>query len=66
MGVDANPDAVQLVKSGDLAATVFQDAVGQGEGAMDIINNILEGKDQESIKWIDFLLVTPENVEDFE
>lgn len=66
MGIDAIPDAVQLVANGKMAATVLQDSVGQGEGAVEIVNNVLEGKEQESIKWLDFVLVTPENVADFQ
>ncbi|NCB00315.1 MAG: hypothetical protein EOM70_13185, partial [Clostridia bacterium] len=34
-GIDATPDAVKAVEDGTLTATVFQDAKGQSEGAMD-------------------------------
>ncbi|HLR35463.1 MAG TPA: substrate-binding domain-containing protein [Tissierellales bacterium] len=65
MGIDAIPDAVKLVEDGRMAATVLQDSAGQGEGAIEVVNNVLEGNEQESIKWLDFVLVTPENVADF-
>ena len=65
MGIDAIPDAVKLVEEGKMAATVLQDAEGQGKGAVEIAKNILEGKSQDAVKWIDFVLVTPDNVADF-
>src|SRR5699024_5937562 len=65
IGIDAIPDAVKLVEDGRMAATVLQDSAGQGEGAIEVVNNVLEGNEQESIKWLDFVLVTPENVADF-
>jgi inositol transport system substrate-binding protein len=66
MGIDAIPDAIKLVAEGKMAATVLQDSDGQGEGAVEVVHNVLEGKDQDSIKWIDFVLITPENVADFQ
>ncbi len=34
-GVDGTPDALQMLKNGKMIATIFQDAKGQGEGAVD-------------------------------
>ncbi len=65
MGVDAIPDALQAVKEGSLAGTVLQDAVGQGEGSIKVIQSVLKGGTSESIIWIDFQLVTPENIDTF-
>lgn len=66
MGVDATPDAIKLVTNGKLAATVFQDSVGQGEGAVEVVHNVLKENEQDKIKWIDFVLVTPENVANYQ
>ncbi|CCQ97627.1 Periplasmic binding protein and sugar binding domain of the LacI family protein [[Clostridium] ultunense Esp] len=66
MGIDAIPDAVKLVAEGKMAATVLQDADGQGHGAVEVVHNALEGNEQDSIRWIDFVLITPENVADFQ
>ncbi|WP_448196450.1 substrate-binding domain-containing protein, partial [Raoultella planticola] len=33
-GVDGTPDALEFIRKGDLALSVFQDAKGQGEGAV--------------------------------
>ena len=34
-GVDATQDALAAMQAGDLDVTVFQDAAGQGKGAVD-------------------------------
>lgn len=65
-GVDAIPDAVNLVAEGKLDATVLQDAEGQGAGGVDVAAKVLAGETPEAITWIDFVLVTPENVADFQ
>ncbi|GAB1475577.1 sugar ABC transporter substrate-binding protein [Bacillota bacterium] len=66
MGVDAIPDAVNMVAEGTLDGTVLQDANGQGAGAVEIADAILGGGSPEPIKWVDFVLVTPDNVADFQ
>jgi len=66
VGVDAIPDAVNLVAEGKLDATVLQDAEGQGAGAVEIASKVLAGETPEAVTWIDFVLVTPENVADFQ
>jgi len=66
VGVDAIPDAVNLVAEGKLDATVLQDAKGQGAGGVDVAAKAMAGETPEAITWIDFVLVTPENVADFQ
>ncbi len=66
MGVDAIPDAVEMVAAGTLDATVLQDANGQGAGAVEIAHAVATGGSPAPVKWIDFVLVTPENVADFQ
>ncbi|MDA3958579.1 substrate-binding domain-containing protein [Oceanispirochaeta sp.] len=66
MGVDAIPDAKEAVGNGSLAATVLQDAVGQGEGGAKVIHNVLMGKSAEALTWVPFVLITPENLADFQ
>lgn len=65
-GVDAIPDAVNLVAEGKLDATVLQDAKGQGAGGVEVAAKVLAGETPEAVTWIDFVLVTPENVADFQ
>lgn len=65
IGVDATPDGLNALKNGELAATVFQDAAGQGGGAIDLAYKAAKGDKPEQEKWIDFKLVTPENLDEF-
>ncbi len=66
MGVDAIPDAKTAVGNGSLTATVLQDAVGQGRGGAETIYQVLGGSTPEQLKWIPFVLITPENLADFQ
>lgn len=66
MGVDLIADAITAIKDGRLAASVLQDAKGQGEGAMKIAESVLKGDKVEKVTWIPYVLVTPENLADFE
>lgn len=65
MGVDALPDAVQAVKDGKLTATVLQDLAGQGTKGMEIAEAAANKKDPEKLTWIDFTLVTKDNVDEY-
>ena len=64
-GVDATQDALASMKSGDLKVTVFQDAAGQGKGAVDAALALAAGKPVEKKVYIPFLLVTPANMDQF-
>ncbi|SNR97650.1 monosaccharide ABC transporter substrate-binding protein, CUT2 family [Anaerovirgula multivorans] len=64
-GVDATPDAIAQVEAGKLDVTVFQDANGQGGGAMEAAVNLAKGNAVDQYVWIPFQLVTPENYQDF-
>jgi len=66
MGVDAIPDAKVAVGDGSLAATVLQDAVGQGAGASEVIYTVLGGGSADSITMIPFVLITKDNLADFQ
>jgi inositol transport system substrate-binding protein len=64
-GVDATQDALQAMKAGELDVTVFQDAAGQGQGALDAALKLAKGEAVEQKVYIPFQLVTPANVDDF-
>ncbi len=64
-GVDATQDALASMKAGDLKVTVFQDAAGQGKGAVDTALKIASGAKVDKKVYIPFLLVTPANLGDF-
>jgi len=64
-GVDATPDALAEVGKGTLAVTVFQDARGQGRGALDAALKLSRGEAVDSFVWIPFELVTKENYKSY-
>lgn len=66
VSIDAIADALQAVKDGRLDATVFQDAKGQGAGAVDVALKLIKKEPVEKKElFIPFQLVTKENVEGF-
>ncbi len=64
-GVDATQDALAAMQAGDLDATVFQDAAGQGAGALDAALKLSKGEAVEQKVYIPFQLVTPANIDKF-
>ncbi|MDO4904500.1 MAG: galactose/glucose ABC transporter substrate-binding protein MglB [Lautropia sp.] len=44
-GVDALPEALQLVKKGELAGTVLNDGDSQAKAIIDVLPNLIAGKD---------------------
>lgn len=64
-GVDATPDALAEMAQGKLDVTVFQDAAGQGGGAIKAAVALAKGEKVENRVWIPFQLVTPENYKEF-
>lgn len=65
VGVDATQDALLAMQSGDLDATVFQDAYGQGEGSLNAALKLARGEAVDKKVYIPFQLVTPANIDDF-
>ncbi|MFN3317983.1 MAG: sugar ABC transporter substrate-binding protein [Allorhizobium sp.] len=64
-GIDATQEALAYMKAGDLDVTVFQDAFGQGAGAVDAAIKLAKGEKVDAKVWIPFQLVTPENMDQF-
>ncbi len=64
-GIDSTQDALVAMAAGDLDVTVFQDAAGQGSGALEAALALAAGEAVEQKVYIPFLLVTPENMEEF-
>ncbi|ABM55856.1 sugar ABC transporter substrate-binding protein [Verminephrobacter eiseniae] len=61
-GIDATPDALASMKAGDLKVTVFQNAAGQGAGAIDAAIRLSGKQSVERFVNIPFELVTPGNM----
>lgn len=65
-GIDATQDALAAMEAGDLDITVFQDAAGQGKGALDTALSLTKGEKVSQSVFIPFQLVTPANLSDFQ
>jgi inositol transport system substrate-binding protein len=65
-GVDATQDALAAMAAGELDDTVFQDAAGQGTGAVDAALALSRGESVEQKVYVPFQLVTPANMADFQ
>lgn len=64
-GIDAAQDARAAMQAGELDVTVFQDADGQGRGAVDTALKIARGETVDKKVYIPFELVTPSNLKDY-
>ena len=64
-GVDATQDALASMKAGDLKVTVFQNAAGQGKGAVDAALKLAAGEKVDKKVWVPFELVTPANMANY-
>jgi ABC-type sugar transport system substrate-binding protein len=65
IGVDGNPGPLSMIKSGDLKATIYQDGIGQVSKAIDLVVELTKGNSIPKESWIDFVLITKENVDKF-
>src|SRR5215467_5598845 len=55
-GIDATPDGLAAVKAGELRVTVYQNAPGQGRGAVDAALKLARGEAVPSFNWVPFEL----------
>ncbi|QIR83911.1 sugar ABC transporter substrate-binding protein [Paracoccus sp. AK26] len=65
-GIDATQDALAAMEAGDLDVTVFQNAAGQGQGAVDAALSLARGEEVETKVYVPFELVTPENLAEYQ
>jgi ribose transport system substrate-binding protein/inositol transport system substrate-binding protein len=65
-GIDATQDALASMAAGDLDVTVFQNAAGQGKGAVDAAIRIAKGETIEKKVYVPFELVTPANLKTYQ
>ena len=64
-GIDATQDALAAMQAGELDVSVFQDAAGQGAGALDAAIKLSKGEAVDQKVYIPFQLVTSANIGDF-
>lgn len=65
-GIDATQDALAAMEAGDLDVTVFQNAAGQGQGAVDAALSLARGEDVDTKVYVPFELVTPANLAEYQ
>lgn len=65
IGIDAIPDAVNAVKSGTMCATLLQDFDSQTRGLWKVMMDYFDGKPIEKETFIPFVLITPENADEY-
>jgi inositol transport system substrate-binding protein len=65
-GIDATADALARMHAGDLDVTVFQDAKGQGRGAVEAAVKLANKEKQDQMVLIPYELVTKDNVASYE
>lgn len=65
-GIDATQDALAAMQAGDLDVTVFQNAAGQGQGAVDAAVKLARGEEVDAKVYVPFELVTPANLADYQ
>ena len=65
LGVDATPDALRAVKDGKMAATVLQNAKGQGRAALDLALKMANKEAVPKELMVPFELVTAENLDKY-
>ncbi|MDM5247808.1 sugar ABC transporter substrate-binding protein [Lysinibacillus sp. G4S2] len=65
-GIDGTPDALEFVKEGKLDVTAFQDAYGQGKGAIEAAIKAVNGEVvNDKFINIPFELITKDNVDEY-
>lgn len=64
-GIDGAEPGLTAVNEGKMACTVFQDAMGQGAGSIQVAYQAAIGEAVEPVVWIPYELVTPENVSEY-
>lgn len=65
VGVDALPEAVQLVMAGGMTGTVLNDHIGQSHTAADVAILAAAGQPLEKVYTVDYVKVTQTNAADF-
>ncbi|AXF20342.1 rhizopine-binding protein [Burkholderia pyrrocinia] len=64
-GIDATPDGLASMKSGDLKVSVYQNAVGQGTQAVAAALKLAKKQNVDRFVNVPFELVTPENMNQY-
>ena len=64
-GIDGSPDGLAMMEEGAELIDVFQDANGQGVGAIDLAIAAAKGEEVEKDVVIDYELITPDKIQEY-
>ena len=57
LGVDALPEAIDLIREGNMTGTVLNDHIGQSHAAVDAAVKLLNGEAIENYIWVPYVMV---------
>ena len=57
VGVDALPEAIDLIKEGNMTGTVLNDHIGQSHAAVDVAVQLLNGEEINNYYWVNYVQV---------
>ncbi len=57
MGVDALPEAIEMIKAGTMTGTVLNDHIGQSHAAVDAAVEVLNGGEMQNYYWANYVMV---------
>ena len=57
LGVDALPEAIDLIKEGNMTGTVLNDHIGQSHAAVDVAVQLLNGEEINNYYWVNYVKV---------
>ncbi|MBO4470465.1 MAG: galactose ABC transporter substrate-binding protein [Clostridia bacterium] len=57
VGVDALPEAIDLIKEGNMTGTVLNDHIGQSHAAVDVAVQLLNGEEINNYYWVNYVKV---------
>jgi len=64
-GIDGTGEALHQMSEGNLGITVFHNATGQGEKAVEAVSRMVKGEPIDAVTWVPFELVTKANEKDY-
>jgi methyl-galactoside transport system substrate-binding protein len=57
VGVDALPEAIDLIKEGNMTGTVLNDHIGQSHAAVDVAVKLLNGEKIDNYYWVNYVKI---------
>ncbi|MDR2110129.1 MAG: substrate-binding domain-containing protein [Spirochaetaceae bacterium] len=65
IGVDGNANALNMIKTGDLDASIYQDGIGQVTKGLELLVDLMNGKTIPKTTMIEFVTITKSNINQY-